>query len=325
MNKYVVIWAGAVVFLALLALVFFVSVKPSDSLVKPDVVVRIGYINFVASLPLFVAEKNGYFEDEGVRIETTAIATSNQLVNALVAGNLDCFIVSSVVPVLAVELQSPGRLKVFSVSEITKEAPFDALLIKEDSVITSIADLADKKIGVFPGSTATNLLKKYLSDRGVDITSIMFIPIPSQNQLTALLEGSVDAIHSYEPTTAIAMTRGGIRRLPVSIYAELLSPSPQGVAAVSSSFLDKHPDEASKTIRALERGIVFLKQDDSAARQVLVERMNLPEEAAKLTVFQYMLPHDKISVSTFQEYADILSEIGELSGNVNVSNLLYVG
>ena len=145
----------------------------------------------MASLPLFIAEEKGFLAEEGLQFKTTAIATSNQLVDGVVAGNLDCYIESSAVPVLAVELQSPGKLKVFAVSEITRETPFDALLVKEDSPIKALSDLAGKKIGVFPGSTATNLLKKYLGDKGLDVSSITFVPMPPPNHLAALVRGSV--------------------------------------------------------------------------------------------------------------------------------------
>jgi len=70
-----------------------------------------------------------------------------------------------------------------------------------------LEDLEGKKIGVFPGSTATNLLKKFLSDNNIDISKIEFIQIVPPNQLPALYGGSIDVLHAYEPTTAIALQR----------------------------------------------------------------------------------------------------------------------
>ena len=319
MNKKVLVGLAAVVIVALVVGIYLGWKRPS----KEQTTVRIGYLNIVASLPLFVAEETGFLKDEGVNYETTVIASSNQLVDAVVAGNLDCFIESSAVPVLAVELQSPGKLKVFSVSEITAAAPFDALLVKEDSSVRTLSDLAGKKIGVFPGSTATNLLKKYLADQGLDISSIEFVPMPPPNHLAGLLGGSVDAIHAYEPTTAIAMSKGGVRKIFGSVYAEMLSPNPQGVAVVGTSFVADHPEIARKVIRALERAMVFMKQNDAETRQILIRRMNLGEDAAKIVVFLYMLPHDQIPADTFQRYADMLTELGELGGHVRTEGLLY--
>ncbi len=288
-----------------------------------QVAVKIGYLNIVASLPLFVAEEKGFLKEEGLEYQTIPTASSNQLVDGVIAGNLDLYIESSAVPVLAIELQSPGKLKVFSVSEITPQTPFDTLLVKDDSTIQNLADLSGKKIGVFPGSTATNLLRKYLADSKIDTSNITFVPLPPPNHLAALLKGSVDAIHAYEPTTAIAMTKGGVRKLYGSVYAEMISPNPQGVAVISSNFLENYPKVSAKVIRALERAMVFMKEHDAEARQILITRMNLSESAAKQCVFLYMLPHDNIDTNIFQRYADMLTELGELNGNVKVDNLVY--
>ena len=286
--------------------------------------VQIGYLNIVASLPLFVAEEMGFLKEEGVKFNCLPIGTSNQLVDGLIAKNLDCFIEASAVPVLAAELQSPGKVKVFSVSEITPQAPFDALLVKEASSIKSIADLAGKKVGVFPGSTATRLIKKHLSDKGIDVSSVTFIPIPPPNMLAALVEGSIDALHAYEPTTAIALSKGGVRQISGSVYAEMLSQNPQGVAAVNAAFLQEHPKTATKIIKALERGMIFMKEHDAETRRILVSRMKLSEDAAKRCVFLYMLPHAEINAEVFQKYADMLTSLQELGGHVDIQKILYL-
>lgn len=286
-------------------------------------IANIGYLNITASLPLFIAEENGYFAEEGLQVKTHQVASSNQLVDGIVAGNLDAFIEASAVPVLAVELQSPGRLKVFSVSAITKEAPFDALLVKEDASLKSLQDLAGKKIGVFPGSTATNLLRKFLTDRSIDASNITFLPMPPQNHITALLEGSIDAVHAYEPTTAIALTRGGVRQLYGSVYAEMLDRNPQGVAAISTRFLQEHPATAAGVIRVLERAMVFMREREAQARQILSRRMKLEMDVANRSIFLYMLPHEEIDGSIFQKYADMLTDIGELNRRISVDGLLY--
>ncbi|HMB74423.1 MAG TPA: ABC transporter substrate-binding protein, partial [Gammaproteobacteria bacterium] len=70
--------------------------------------VRIGFLNIAASLPLFIAEENGFFSAEGVDVETYAIASSNQLVDGVLAENLDMFVEASAVPVFAATLQLEG-------------------------------------------------------------------------------------------------------------------------------------------------------------------------------------------------------------------------
>ncbi len=133
----------------------------------------------------------------------------------------------------------------------------------------------------------------------------------------------MDVVHAYEPTIAIALSRGGVRQLYGSAYAEMLDRNPQGVAVVSAKFLEEHPEAARKVIRALERAMLFMREQEGAARQILGKRMNLQPEVANRSVFLYMLPHREVDSSIFQKYADMLTELGELRGRVNVDGLLY--
>ncbi|MEK6953009.1 MAG: ABC transporter substrate-binding protein [Nanoarchaeota archaeon] len=156
--------------------------------------VKIGYLPIMASLPLYVAQENNYFTEQGIQIETVQLQSSNQLVDALVRGDIDIVVESSAVPALIAETVDPGKIKIFSVSDITEGNPFDSLIIGEESNLESLKELEGKKIGVFPGSTATNLLKKFLSDKKVDISKIEFVQIIPSNQLPALYEENFEKL-----------------------------------------------------------------------------------------------------------------------------------
>lgn len=290
---------------------------------KKNPTVRIGYLNLITNLALFIAEEKGFLKEEGIGYKTISVASSNQIVDDTVAGKLDCFTGASVVPVLASELQSPGKLKVFSVSEITPQKPFDALLVREDCPIRTLSDLSGKRIGVFPGSTATNLLKKYLGDKGVDVSAIAFVPMAPANHLDALLEDSVDVIYAYEPTIAIALSKGGVKQLHGSVYAEMLSPNPISVSVISTAFLQRCPETAVKVIRTLERAMNYMKEEERETRRILVKRMKLSEDAANRCVFLYMLGHKQIDLALLQRFADMLTAVGELKGHVKVDSLIY--
>lgn len=319
MNKKNLLDAGIIIVIILVVGSHSIFTAGSEK----EQTVRIGYLNIVTSLPLFLAEEKGFLRQEGIEFETVPVSSSNQIVEDIITGNLDCFVGASVVPVLQTELQSPGGLKIFSVSEITPQRPFDALLVKEGSPIESLSDLPGKKIGVFPGSTAANLLKKYLTDKGIDVSAITFVPMPPQDHLAALLQGQVDVIFAYEPTIAVALSAGGVKKIHGSVYARMLSPNPISVSVVSTEFLQKHPQTAVKVIRALEKAMKYMKQHDKEARRLLVERMNLSADAANRCVFLYMLGHEKIDPPLLQQFADMLTALGELKATIKTDTILY--
>ncbi|MHC4159286.1 MAG: ABC transporter substrate-binding protein [Planctomycetota bacterium] len=285
--------------------------------------VRIGYLNLVTSLPVFIAQDKGFFAEQGIDYKIIPVASSNRIVESIVAGELDCFVGASAVPALAAELRSPGKLKVFAVSKITADKPFDALMVKKDSPIRTLSDLSGRKVAVFPGTTAASLLRKYLGDKGVNVSAITFVPMPPAKHLDALMEGSVDVIYAYEPTIAIALSRGAVKKLHGSAYADMLSPNPISVSVVSAAFIRKHPETAAKVIRALERAMNYMKEQDKQTRHILIRRMELSRDTANRCVFLYMLGHERINVAVFQRFADMLTELGELEGHIAVDGLIY--
>lgn len=310
-----------IVIVIVVLLVVGISLLYSTS--KETKSVKIGYLPILASLTLYVAQENGYFDEQEIKIETIQLQSSNQLVDALLRGDIDVVPESSVVPVLFVERLDSGKIKIFSASDVTPETPFDSLIVKKDSAINNLDDLENKKIGVFPGSTATNLLKKYLKDRKIDISKIEFIQIISPEQLPALYSGSIDVLHSYEPTTTIALESGEAKKLYGSIYAEQLTHNAQGVALISTKFITENPNLAKKAVTAFNKASDFIKQNDTKTRKIIPKYVKVDQNVADKVVFLYMSRSDEINKDATQAYADMLFELGELKTKLDVSGLFY--
>ena len=290
---------------------------------KEEPVVNIAFLNLVVSLPWFIVEEKGYLEEVNVQYKAVQLGSSNMVADAVISGNADYGVSISAVPVLAAETYSPGKAKVFSVTQMTKEQPFDALLTKEDNGITELAHLVGKKVGVFPGSTATAFLKKFLSGKEVDISNTTFVPIPPPNQLAALKEGSIDALFAYEPGITIGLNMNDVRELYGSVYAEMISPNPQGVAVVNSAFATAHPKLNKRVISAFDKAYEFMQTHEAEARQILQKRLKLSDEIADKVYFSYMCTHDKIDKAIFQQYTDLLTELGEIKKKLETAGMIY--
>jgi ABC-type nitrate/sulfonate/bicarbonate transport system substrate-binding protein len=91
------------------------------------------------------------------------------------------------VPVLALESKYPGRFRIISHSVMTSDKPFDRVLVKSESSIKSPKDLAGKKLALIPGTTATNVMRAFLKQQGVDPQSVSFIQLAPTAQLPACL------------------------------------------------------------------------------------------------------------------------------------------
>ncbi|MCU0635231.1 MAG: ABC transporter substrate-binding protein [Gemmatimonadaceae bacterium] len=294
----------------------------ADSTERP---IRIGYLSFVATLPYFVAEEKRYFAEEGLVVAAEVAATSNQLVNALAAGQVDFVPALSAAPVLALEAASPGRVRLTSTSIVDAAHPFDALLVPDASPRRTVASLRGARIGVFPGTTASRLLMRWLATEGIDTTTITLVPLPPPQQLGALRAGRIDVLHAYEPTTTIAQLAGGVRTLVPSVYAALLSPNPQGVAALAVPFVTRDSARATRLVRAMDRAFAWVAAHPDSARQILRTRLSLDSAVAARVALPYMVPSAQIDTVALARYAALLHSVGDLPAVVPTATLVWRG
>jgi ABC-type nitrate/sulfonate/bicarbonate transport system substrate-binding protein len=273
---------------------------------------RIGYLDITASAPLFVAQETGLFDSVGVCVSTEIFGTSNQLVDAIAADRIDYVVEVSAVPALALAARDPNRFAISAASTISPEEPFDAIVALRTSGIAALSDLAEGRVAVFPGTTATALLRRFLEDSGVDASSIRFVPVSPGNQLAALTSGAVDAVHAYEPTWAVALGNPAIEQVHGTVYGRQLSPNPQGVSLLSRGLTERNPEAAGRVVAAFDAAISIMRNDDSLTRGVLRERFDLPGDAVERMHLLYMAPSDSVDWVSLAEYADLLVSAQEL-------------
>ncbi len=224
------------------------------------------------------------------------------------------------IPLMTAESIDPGKMKMFFISDFTLDESFDQLIVKTESPIKSPADLGGKKIGIFPGTTQRSILKKYLTDKGVDISKTTFIELPPQNQLAALWQGSIDVLQSIEPNRTIAIESGNARAINVSAYAETYNHTPFATGVVTSAFVQNHPDLAKKTVEVLKEGNTYLSANEADTRTIAGKAMNLEKNIQDKVSMQEYVGIDEDNVSRF---ADFLIQIGELKTKPDVSQMFY--
>lgn len=284
--------------------------------------VRLAYPPIVASLPVFVAEENKLFEQKGIAAETVSFVNSNDMVNALLAGQVDGLPAVSLIPILHLEIQRPGTVRLFSHSRMTPDRAFDSIIVKNGSQMKGLGDLAGKKVGAFPGTSATNMLKHLLKQRGIDSSGTTFVPLAPPAQLSSLGSGAVDALFTYEPVTTVAQKQGKFRPLFGSVYAELLNPCPVGCSVISREFEKKHPDLAKRSIDAIDEAVNLMKADPAKAKALLPKFASVEAEIAPLVNVVDVTRSSEVRVDELQRFIDLLHEAGEIPKRIDARKMV---
>ncbi|GAB2506787.1 ABC transporter substrate-binding protein [Nocardiopsis aegyptia] len=267
-------------------------------------VLNVGQIsNSVAFFPLYVAEQEGYFTEEGVELgERPRLGTGAKLAAALTSGSIDvgagvltdAFNLAESNP----ETQVTGSLVTDYYVDIVTSSEFDGPAA-DASLEDKVRALEGKNIGITGPGSGTEALVIYLFeqvglDAKTDATLVNLGAVPS-SAIGALSEGQVDALAFFQPTGQMAETQGvgDIYISPQRGDIPDLSGSLHGALFSTSGVIEEKGEEVEAFNRAIDRALEFIQSDPEASAELLatylegtdpeaVEALNeiLPQEFA---------------------------------------------
>ena len=172
--------------------------------------VRIGYQKYGT---LSVVKAEGSFEKglaaKGIAVTWVLFPAGPQLLEALNARGIDFGNAGEAPPVFA---QAAGVDLVY----FGNQPPFpkgEAVLVKNDSTIRSVADLKGKRIALNKGSNVHFFLVKLLEKNGLKFDQITPAYLTPADAWAALESGSVDAWVIWDPYLSAAIAKSGTRVL----------------------------------------------------------------------------------------------------------------
>ncbi len=285
--------------------------------------IKIGYTPTTSSLGVFVAKEKDFFKEQGLDVELIEFPGNSQINDALLRGNIDSSTGGGIATPLNSEITQSGKLKLFAVSDERKKVNWNSIIIKNDSPISTLKDLENKKIGHFPGP-AFLWLKAFLSENQVDISKINFTSIDQENQLTSLENNSIDALFIYEPNIAIATQKQNIKILQPTVFIAQNQNAITSAYSISTKFLSQNPDLAKRYVLSMNQAFKYIRENtkDAIKSQFKYDESLTPQIADKIAILDYY-PSDEIPLGQLQNYTDYLAQIGVIKQKVVVGDLIY--
>jgi NitT/TauT family transport system substrate-binding protein len=184
----------------------------TTSFAAESVTIMVGGIEKQIYLPAKLAERLGYFKEQGLVVELVSEASGAYAEDQLLAGA-----VQGVVGFYdhTIQLQAKGKA-VQSVVQFS-QAPGEVVLVSSQIglQIRTPADFKGKTLGVTGLNSSTHFLIQYLAvSRGVKINEISVVPVGSGNTfIAAIKHGKIDAGMTTEPTASRLLKSGEARLL----------------------------------------------------------------------------------------------------------------
>ncbi|MFI6480147.1 ABC transporter substrate-binding protein [Nonomuraea sp. NPDC050663] len=276
----------------------------------------VGVVPVPSSAPLFIAEKKGFFKEEGLTVKTEIIQAPQAVMPKILNGSMDAFLTSYV---SLIAINDSGAAKVRLIQHVQEGAPGVAgVVVPKGSAVKTAADLKGKTIAVNAlkamGQAVTNA---HLQAAGLTPDQdVKYVAVQFADQLGALASGKVDAAWLVEPFLTAAQQQLGATQVIDTMSGPTAS-FPIDGWGVTEEWVAKNPKTAAAFQRALAKAQALAGSDRTVIDEVVPTYTQIPAEAAKamkLGVFSA-----EVDKTKFQALADLLTGLGYIKAKPDVS------
>ena len=238
-------------------------------------VLKIGTLHIEDAVPLFLAEREGFFGETDSRVALIPFQSALERDSALTAGAIDGAITDPVGALLLDQGRGLLRLTALCLGATPAEGPF-AILAAPKSSLRTVDDLKGVEVAVSRATIIDYVIDRLLAERGFTPAERRTIDIKKMPiRLQMLLGNQVQAATLPEPLAAIAMGRGA--RLLVSDADSTTSLS-QTVFVFRRPVLDERKGEVAAFFVAYGRAVLLINTEPERYRPLFVDKGRIPAD-----------------------------------------------
>ena len=302
---------------------------------QAPVTVTVGAASTTSDAPIYIADKKGYFREEGLEARVTNFRSAADMVAPLGIGQLDAGAGSASAGLYNAMLQGI-RIKI--VADKASSAPgygATKILVRKDHVESgrykTPKDFKGMKFAMnAPGVSNTATLNALLKSVGLKYSDVDSVNMPFPDHVAALGNKGVDASASVEPGPTIAIKNGFA--VLVKADDEIIPNHQIAVLLYSENFVKK-PEAARRFMRAYLRAVRFYNGALQDGRMIgpnadeviaiLAEATPIKDPAIyKAITPTGMNPDGKVNIRSLADDAAFYREQGLITGNIKVADVV---
>jgi len=268
----------------------------------------------------YVASEKGYYKDSGLNVTILEGSSNINPVERVISDYADIGVGTS-----EIALERAKGNPVVVLGTIFQHSPL-IYLVKEDSGISSIHDLVGKRVMMETGSEE---LIAYLKNEGISPEKVEIIS--GESNLTALLNGDVDAISAYSTTEPYILKEKGIRFLEFTPRASGIDFYGDNLFT-SESYLKNHPETIKKFLDASRIGWEYALKHPNETADLITQRykpdVNKDQLLFEADQMQRLIMPDIVQIGymnpgRWQNIIDIYNELGMIHQSFSLDSFLY--
>jgi NitT/TauT family transport system substrate-binding protein len=250
--------------------------------------IRIGTLPTANAAAMYLGMQEGFFEDEGLKVEPTVLQGGNEIITGMVSGDYDFGFVGYISAGVAAGKGVP--ICVATASDAAGTSPdddFQVYVAAGNSPINGPKDFAGKTLGINAlGGVAEVMTRAALDKEGVDSKSVKFIEVPFPEVPAAVAGGRIDAGFTAEPFVTTVLDQGG--KVVFAPQSDLGAQYPNGSYATSKQYYEKNGDVVKRFDAAITKSLEYAQANPEAVRKIIPTYTKIPPEVAsrmRLPVF----------------------------------------
>lgn len=287
-------------------------------------------LHYTGYLPLYVAQREGYFADEGLEVEMLQAAGGTH-VTSVVSGDAWGVIGGPESNALA---NIGNSDPIVSVSNVVNRANVYLMAKKGTAPAGSSEEelkafLQDKKLNAGRHGGTPNLLTQYLLlelglDPQKDVRSLE--PADGSTVVAMVQQGAADIANGAEPQISDGIAKG-VWDEPFYKFHDM-GDYAYSVLSVKKSTLEKDPETVQKAVNAVVKALKAIQEDKALAMSVLkAEFPTLSDDAAQAALDrayadQLWSPDGMISEEALDKDMDVMIKTGIYKGEYTYDELV---
>jgi NitT/TauT family transport system substrate-binding protein len=295
------------------------SASPSSAKLEQSSI-TVGALPVVDSAGLYLANKLGYFKQEGLTVKVTPVAQSTQAIPDMLHGTIAAIAGANYVSFIEAQAKGTAQFKILAEGVTCKPNTFGVAALPS-SGITKPADLAGKTVAVnLTNNIQTLTLNAVLKADGVDPSKVKYVVVPFPNMVTALKAKQVDAISAVEPFLGGALAADGAKQVVSSCDGPAANMPMSGYLA-TSSWAQQNPNTARAFQTALLKAQAYADANPAALKAIIPTFTKVTAaQASALPLNSYPSTLDPAEIT---KVLTLMKSGGLATGTATASTLLF--
>jgi len=326
MKKRIFIYFVGVIIIFIIACSCLFNLNKNDENIETITLAEVAHTVFYA--PMYVAIEEGYFEENGIKINLILTSGADKVTAAVLSGDAQIGFSGSEATIYVYNGGEKDYLKTFS--QLTqKDGTF--IVSRERIDNFKLSDLKGKTViggraAGMPEMTFEYALKQNGIDPRIDLNIDTSVAFPAM--AGAFISGQGDFVTLFEPT-ASQVEKQGYGYVMESV-GKLGGIVPYTSFSARKSFIKENKDLIKSFDKAIQKGLDYVhNHSDKEVAEAIIKQFpdskisELEDAVKRYRKIEAWPTTTKFSKKSFDHLQDIMIDYGEITEKVPYSKLMY--